>query len=126
DVSSRLSQKTFAQLSDEDEVLETQVNDYNDQYLEMQAEVSDLNAKITDMETDKTLADLRHKFYILKNKVNDEAKDWASLSYLQSFASSRSEEHTSELQSRFDIVCRLLLEKKKFFLDFLALYLNDI
>src|SRR5699024_12699577 len=24
----------------------------------------------------------------------------------------RSEEHTSELQSRFDIVCRLLLEKK--------------
>src|SRR5699024_12855870 len=26
--------------------------------------------------------------------------------------SSRSEEHTSELQSRFDIVCRLLLDKK--------------
>src|SRR5438067_2733538 len=28
-------------------------------------------------------------------------------------AFSRSEEHTSELQSRFDLVCRLLLEKKK-------------
>src|SRR5699024_11982794 len=28
-------------------------------------------------------------------------------------ASWRSEEHTSELQSRFDLVCRLLLEKKK-------------
>src|SRR5207249_11217619 len=28
-------------------------------------------------------------------------------------AESRSEEHTSELQSRFDLVCRLLLEKKK-------------
>src|SRR5699024_11487154 len=27
-------------------------------------------------------------------------------------ASFRSEEHTSELQSRFDLVCRLLLEKK--------------
>src|SRR5438067_7064476 len=27
--------------------------------------------------------------------------------------SHRSEEHTSELQSRFDLVCRLLLEKKK-------------
>src|SRR5699024_12549383 len=26
---------------------------------------------------------------------------------------SRSEEHTSELQSRFDLVCRLLLEKKE-------------
>src|SRR5699024_12139902 len=25
----------------------------------------------------------------------------------------RAEEHTSELQSRFDLVCRLLLEKKK-------------
>src|SRR5438105_5440513 len=30
---------------------------------------------------------------------------------LQHFA--RSEEHTSELQSRVDLVCRLLLEKKK-------------
>src|SRR5699024_11513376 len=29
----------------------------------------------------------------------------------------RSEEHTSELQSRFDLVCRLLLEKKKYTLD---------
>src|SRR5699024_12669725 len=28
------------------------------------------------------------------------------------FDDSRSEEHTSELQSRFDLVCRLLLEKK--------------
>src|SRR5699024_11606763 len=29
------------------------------------------------------------------------------------FLRQRSEEHTSELQSRFDLVCRLLLEKKK-------------
>src|SRR5438067_4164876 len=29
------------------------------------------------------------------------------------FVRRRSEEHTSELQSRFDLVCRLLLEKKK-------------
>src|SRR5207249_5567632 len=28
----------------------------------------------------------------------------------------RSEEHTSELQSRFDLVCRLLLEKKNYLL----------
>src|SRR5690606_39382897 len=32
---------------------------------------------------------------------------------LRSRASSRSEEHTSELQSRENLVCRLLLEKKK-------------
>src|SRR5437868_11829300 len=35
----------------------------------------------------------------------DEARDAAE--------EARSEEHTSELQSRFDLVCRLLLEKKK-------------
>src|SRR5699024_12856756 len=32
---------------------------------------------------------------------------------LQRGRGGRSEEHTSELQSRFDLVCRLLLEKKK-------------
>src|SRR5437868_11423887 len=32
---------------------------------------------------------------------------------LRPSAPGRSEEHTSELQSRFDLVCRLLLEKKK-------------
>src|SRR5437868_12892855 len=31
----------------------------------------------------------------------------------QALPQMRSEEHTSELQSRFDLVCRLLLEKKK-------------
>src|SRR6266496_3876810 len=33
--------------------------------------------------------------------------------HLDPTCSSRSEEHTSELQSRRDLVCRLLLEKKK-------------
>src|SRR3989440_7681078 len=37
------------------------------------------------------------------------ACDWSS----DVCSSDRSEEHTSELQSRSDIVCRLLLEKKK-------------
>src|SRR5207249_8461942 len=32
--------------------------------------------------------------------------------YARSLTKIRSEEHTSELQSRFDLVCRLLLEKK--------------
>src|SRR5699024_11320512 len=35
----------------------------------------------------------------------------AMLKYIQN-NKPRSEEHTSELQSRFDLVCRLLLEKK--------------
>src|SRR2546421_9701867 len=33
--------------------------------------------------------------------------------YSADFPPMRSEEHTSELQSRSDLVCRLLLEKKK-------------
>src|SRR5438067_5421719 len=35
------------------------------------------------------------------------------ISKIDPFTFARSEEHTSELQSRFDLVCRLLLEKKK-------------
>src|SRR2546422_5841232 len=37
----------------------------------------------------------------------------AAASALRSSPDSRSEEHTSELQSRLHLVCRLLLEKKK-------------
>src|SRR6266849_5136256 len=38
---------------------------------------------------------------------------------------SRSEEHTSELQSRVDLVCRLLLEKKKEYVEMIAVYELD-
>src|SRR5699024_11654888 len=61
--------------------------------------------------------------YFAKNLLNDGYDDAAILMTL-TFAlvfitvcahgfTLRSEEHTSELQSRFDLVCRLLLEKKK-------------
>src|SRR2546421_1091475 len=36
---------------------------------------------------------------------------------VKTLTSGRSEEHTSELQSRSDLVCRLLLEKKKAYVD---------
>src|SRR5207249_11809357 len=36
-----------------------------------------------------------------------------AICYALGWTQHRSEEHTSELQSRFDLVCRLLLEKKK-------------
>src|SRR5438067_6205002 len=39
--------------------------------------------------------------------------EYASPGVSKIFWGVRSEEHTSELQSRFDLVCRLLLEKKK-------------
>src|SRR5207248_5087256 len=40
-------------------------------------------------------------------------KEGAAVGYVTSGAYGRSEEHTSELQSPYDLVCRLLLEKKK-------------
>src|SRR5437867_7802711 len=45
--------------------------------------------------------------------VNQERKVTARLQGMASHRSLRSEEHTSELQSPYDLVCRLLLEKKK-------------
>src|SRR2546430_10409515 len=47
--------------------------------------------------------------------IEDEAltRELASISQVVTSRSSRSEEHTSELQSQSNLVCRLLLEKKK-------------
>src|SRR5690625_6400467 len=48
---------------------------------------------------------------------------FCSISYVRSF---RSEEHTSELQSRGHLVCRLLLEKKKKFLIKPSHYISSL
>src|SRR5699024_12736366 len=53
----------------------------------------------------RNLSSSRHIILLDHQDVRSTAK-WVS--------GSRSEEHTSELQSRFDLVCRLLLEKKKY------------
>src|SRR5690242_21002880 len=42
-----------------------------------------------------------------------EAKNWWAATVLPRVLRFRSEEHTSELQSHVNLVCRLLLEKKK-------------
>src|SRR5690606_41467734 len=44
---------------------------------------------------------------------SDEEREKLEQLYAGTFNSIRSEEHTSELQSRENLVCRLLLEKKK-------------
>src|SRR5690625_6541629 len=55
-------------------------------------------------------------YYELEEAVNSSASESSflySVRVLETARNSRSEEHTSELQSRGHLVCRLLLEKKK-------------
>src|SRR5699024_12446550 len=49
------------------------------------------------------------KGFVKRRPLSEELKQ----ALAKAAAALRSEEHTSELQSRFDLVCRLLLEKKK-------------
>src|SRR5207249_11645524 len=49
----------------------------------------------------------------LLNRWSSSTKRIVRRPAVSSSLAARSEEHTSELQSRFDLVCRLLLEKKK-------------
>src|SRR3712207_7666280 len=51
--------------------------------------------------------------FIVGYAVCDRQRDAGSYAYRTGLLPSRSEEHTSELQSRQYLVCRLLLEKKK-------------
>src|SRR5699024_11640607 len=51
-------------------------------------------------------------FYILSTSGSFLIRADGSPKYAMFATLTRSEEHTSELQSRFDLVCRLLLEKK--------------
>src|SRR5699024_11862353 len=57
-----------------------------------------------------------HYCYIFSNTIQEMEEKMRSIPQYHSLIDSkpltRSEEHTSELQSRFDLVCRLLLEKK--------------
>src|SRR5438067_6345781 len=49
---------------------------------------------------------------LARKRIYLDTRYWVALRDVQ-LQRARSEEHTSELQSRFDLVCRLLLEKKK-------------
>src|SRR5689334_23824832 len=55
--------------------------------------------------------DIKHQLTIAQ--VSWHSQPMVDKNALRAAFSSRSEEHTSELQSQFHLVCRLLLEKKK-------------
>src|SRR5690606_40369470 len=62
------------------------------------AEMAELSKRILDIKTELSTNGLSHESLINMFRIG---------------TSARSEEHTSELQSRENLVCRLLLEKKK-------------
>src|SRR5699024_11939592 len=56
--------------------------------------------------------EVRHKAHQIFSDTLRKHKNTVAANYYTQVSKERSEEHTSELQSRFDLVCRLLLEKK--------------
>src|SRR5438105_6963821 len=58
-----------------------------------------------------TLAEIKSRMLLPRPKAEEGAEEDPRAELVRRLQ--RSEEHTSELQSRVDLVCRLLLEKKK-------------
>src|SRR5688572_32415186 len=74
---------------------------------------------IVDLETDVAEHISRDRVVVSQKRVAVQARPPAGAGQIQragelgQLRASRSEEHTSELQSQSNLVCRLLLEKKK-------------
>src|SRR5699024_12044847 len=75
----------------------------------------DSASAVRSREGQQRMADRRDHQGILRARLHgsQEPHRRSAAAELGVFLDDRSEEHTSELQSRFDLVCRLLLEKKK-------------
>src|SRR5258708_4770152 len=69
-----------------------------------------------------SLADSGQCFRFCARKMSGCATHGAFVIAIRFMRNSRSEEHTSELQSPDHLVCRLLLEKKKYRISIVALY----
>ena len=87
------------------------VVDSNDLSLNVSREILQQDPAVDSMRTalTKRVLDMLSKLA----KGDDYAAFWNEFGQVLKEGPARSEEHTSELQSRSDLVCRLLLEKKK-------------
>src|SRR5699024_12731543 len=74
---------------------------------------SDLPDEVAELKRVGACADLLGHFFSADGAVLDTDLSARATSMSMADLRKRSEEHTSELQSRFDLVCRLLREKKK-------------
>src|SRR5206468_4817124 len=73
------------------------------------------NDSVSCGEREQSRAGLHHKRFAVAqhHKRRSDTVAYSKLPTCSAGPRFRSEEHTSELQSRSDLVCRLLLEKKK-------------
>src|SRR5690606_39759184 len=105
-------------------ILETYTKEHSAEY-QSQALIDlarRMGARITDFDAVESVVihTSHHTHYVIGTGSNDPQKfdpeasrETLDHSIMYIFAVARSEEHTSELQSRENLVCRLLLEKKK-------------
>src|SRR3989449_1385808 len=88
-------------------------------YATSQLAQTTLRSVLGETELDELLMNREKINNILKNIIDKRAEDWGievsavEVKDVDLPPEMRSEEHTSELQSRLHLVCRLLLEKKK-------------
>src|SRR5699024_9594441 len=73
---------------------------------------NDIMSGTTELTMPKKLSECKNGWILVFGDTS-QGSTWNYCYIPRTHASMRSEEHTSELQSRFDLVCRLLLEKKK-------------
>src|SRR5699024_11511420 len=93
-------------------VTSPEINDQDGNGVLDTEQLSEAEQAIEAVEQAKIAADNKLSEITADGLVNlDEKAELDQL--IEALKTARSEEHTSELQSRFDLVCRLLLEKKK-------------
>src|SRR5699024_11538746 len=96
--------------------LEELVNRTNEQYAEKRlALIQKIPTPITPVKMDKEHRQITLAYFEQRSTVDYIGAEQGIPVCFD--AKERSEEHTSELQSRFELVCRLLLAKKKRQLD---------
>src|SRR5688572_32770866 len=75
--------------------------------------ITDTSARTTALRSSRVDMELRFLPPVDVHAIKQQLGDKIVAAKIQSIGTFRSEEHTSELQSQSNLVCRLLLEKKK-------------
>src|SRR5699024_12231646 len=112
------SREAYELLSDEIDVLQHAAQQLKTSKDQVPKRIDDLHNEMNDLKKvneslSTKLAQSATSTLVENKKTIQDADVLAQEVDVNNMKDLRSEEHTSELQSRFDLVCRLLLEKKK-------------